>query len=810
MSGKRDINAELLPHAAAICRRLFPKGTEVPSRNEYRTGDLSGGKGDSLVVSFTNGLWKDHNDSGDGGGNLLTLIANAACGGDRTDAIRQAREWGYLKDKDEEVFVLPLPATATLPVPPKGYHGYFYLNAAGQKIFYKYNKAKQPMWFGGKKGEEKLHYSAPPVRPLFALPTLLKDTDSEVVVAEGEKAAAALIKVGVLATTWLGGSGAWRGAEWNVLRGRRVLLWPDDDEAGQKCMAGIAAMLVEKYSCEVRIVKVDGMSEYRETKADAADVPEDKLAEELKNRREKAVAFVPLVAAAPADDDGHRRAGKKDDSLSTERAFLGAMLDDATAVFTELDKVGADFRAACFFDIRHQYIFAAARQIFEDAKMPAPDRVLIAARLAEKGFLGDGNGKVPLAYLEGLGGEETSAEKAVAYAGFITKGSLERRMKAAVLKSAETFNAEKSDLPAQSDAWEKWEAVLSFLIREENKMNRAAGSHISIGDASHNLWLKIEKAKNDEEYSDFSGAPTGLPCLDDALGGFRKGSLVVVAARPGCGKTAFALQSMIWQFRDADKNPPPSVLFFSLEMRSTEIAGRILSSVTKINSMKFMKPETMDTEDIRNLCRGQVLLQDKPIYIDDEAALDVFNVWARTRRMARMQAQEGRELSLVVVDYLQLLEADTESRRLHAPRAEQIARATRALKHMANELNVPVLALSQLNRDSEKSFRTGPKLSDLRDSGSIEQDADVVIFLENARGVDENAPLPADGTRQMTIYLAKNRHGPTGRKWDVGFKGHINRFAWTKPLKVPAAPKPPEAKTPPDAPTGDNSSADFG
>lgn len=270
---------------------------------------------------------------------------------------------------------------------------------------------------------------------------------------------------------------------------------------------------------------------------------------------------------------------------------------------------------------------------------------------------------------------------------------------------------------------------------------------------------------------DLTGLPSGFYDLDDMLGGFNAGELTVIAARPSMGKTAFALNLMEY----ATLNPPehlgrqPVVLFFSLEMGSLSIVQRMLCSRARVDSHR-LRSGRLDTSSYQDLTQAAGELEASKLMIDDTPGLSIMALRSRARRVRHKQG-----LDMIVVDYLQLMGAKAENRQ------QEISLISRSLKELARELEVPVLALSQLSRGVESREEKRPLLSDLRESGSIEQDADVVMMLYRAEYYHDTP----ENKGKAEVIVAKQRNGPTGSV-QLQFKGTILRFENLAPSTVEA------------------------
>ena len=256
-----------------------------------------------------------------------------------------------------------------------------------------------------------------------------------------------------------------------------------------------------------------------------------------------------------------------------------------------------------------------------------------------------------------------------------------------------------------------------------------------------------------------TGLPTGFLDLDDKTAGLQKGDLIIVAGRPSMGKTSFAMNMAEY----AALHEKCTVAFFSLEMPGNQLAMRLISGLGRINSGK-LRTGRLDDQDWPRLTTAASQLEDAPLYIDDSSVISPIGVRTRARRLKR---EKG--LGLIVVDYLQLMESDRPGR--NETRATEISSITRSLKSLAKELEVPIIALSQLNRSLVQRPNKRPIMSDLRESGAIEQDADVILFIH--RDEVENEETEHKGVAE--VIIGKQRNGPTGTL-KMAFLGEFTRF----------------------------------
>ncbi|MDR1790039.1 MAG: replicative DNA helicase [Opitutaceae bacterium] len=281
----------------------------------------------------------------------------------------------------------------------------------------------------------------------------------------------------------------------------------------------------------------------------------------------------------------------------------------------------------------------------------------------------------------------------------------------------------------------------------------------------------VEKLLKKE--GELTGVSSGFDDIDKLTYGFQRQEMIILAARPSMGKTALALNFAEHAVLPKSGDPVP-VLFFSLEMSASQLAMRMLCSLARVNMGRLREGKSSKDDDAKLRDAANEFLN-VPLYIDESSHLTVMQLRAKARRLAARLANEGTPLGFIMVDYLQLL-SPTDPR---VPREQQVAEMSRGLKALAKELNIPVLVLCQVNRETEKSGEGTPKLSNLRESGSIEQDADVVLML--ARSQEDKKEDERQGTKSETagtapdLIVAKNRNGATG-KLQLTFIKHYTRF----------------------------------
>lgn len=435
-------------------------------------------------------------------------------------------------------------------------------------------------------------------------------------------------------------------------------------------------------------------------------------------------------------------------AVDVERTVLGAMILDAEAV----PKVIESLQPECFFDKRNQLIYESMISLFE-ANEPI-DSVSLYEELKKNGKIESVGGP---AYISKLGQDVSSAANVEYHSKVVLEKWILRKLISSSMEiatNAYSGNEDVFDLldTAESKIFEITEAGLKESYKSMDRAVREAIEHI--------------EAIHSKNISSFS-VPTGFFGLDEMLGGFQKSDLIIVAARPSMGKTAFALSAA----RNAavDHNVP--IAIFSLEMATIQLVTRLICAEARINAHN-VRTGKFKAEDGPRISRTAHKLSQAPIYIDDSPGQTVLEIRAKARRL-----KAEKNIGLVIIDYLQLM---SSSSRMDS-REREISTISRSLKALAKELNVPVIALSQLNRAVESRTDKRPQLSDLRESGSIEQDADVVIFLNRPEYYGITQFSDGESTDGISeIIIGKQRNGPTG---DVRLK-FIKDFARFENLDV--------------------------
>jgi len=431
-------------------------------------------------------------------------------------------------------------------------------------------------------------------------------------------------------------------------------------------------------------------------------------------------------------------------SIEAEQSLLGGLLIDNEA----LDKVADVVSVSDFYRQDHQIIYQHIHQLIERSQ-PA-DIVTVGESLESNAELNTVGG---LEYLGLLAENTPTAANIRGYAQIVRERSIMRNL---VQVGTEIVDSALS--PQGRDAQQLLDESESkiFQIAEAGKNDRIGFTDIK--ELLPQVAERIDQLFQRDNPSDVTGVPTGYKDLDMMTSGLQPGDLVIIAGRPSMGKTSLALN--IAEYVAIDTGLPAAI--FSMEMGSTQLVSRLIGSVGKLNQHK-MRTGQLDDNDWEKLSYALGQLNEAPIFIDEGSALNPYEVRARARRLHK---QCGK-LGLVVIDYLQLMETAGSSEN----RATEISEISRSLKSLAKELNVPVVALSQLNRSVEQRPDKRPVMSDLRESGAIEQDADVIMFIY--RDEVYNPESPDKGVAE--IILAKQRNGPVGRV-KLTFLGEFTKF----------------------------------
>ena len=414
-------------------------------------------------------------------------------------------------------------------------------------------------------------------------------------------------------------------------------------------------------------------------------------------------------------------------SIDAEMAFLGSVMLRPEVLYDVMDAVNSE----SFYSDKHRIIFEAMLELFR--KSEPIDLLTLSAKLKEKDLLERIGGS---SYLSELVNSVPSSSNAEHYARIIQKKHLMRQLIEASEQVSVLGYDESQDLEELLDNAEK--AI--FKVTNFSTLHKFVDMRTILGDA----WERIDKMHHDKDT--LRGVPTGFKGIDNKLSGLQKSDLIILAARPSVGKTSLALDIA----RNAAMRHGVPVGIFSLEMSSQQLVDRMLASESKVDAWKLRTGKLTAEEDFGRISEALAELSKAPIFIDDQPGNNILKMRSVARRL---KSEKG--LGLIIVDYLQLM-SPTQSKN-NDNLVQQVTEISRSLKSLARELDVPVLALSQLSRAVES--RGGkPRLSDLRDSGSIEQDADVVMFIHRDKNED------GGGKENVTeILIEKHRNGPTGR-----------------------------------------------
>lgn len=416
-------------------------------------------------------------------------------------------------------------------------------------------------------------------------------------------------------------------------------------------------------------------------------------------------------------------------SIEAEQSVLGALLIDRDAVI----EVAEFLRPDDFYRAAHKDIFVAVLDLYE--RREPVDVVTVSEVLERTGLLEQAGGS---AYLASLMNLTPTAVNAVHYGRIVERKAVLRNLIGAAGRIAGIGYEESPDI---SEAIDRAEQEL-FSVSQK----RVAAGFSPLRQLLYAAYDRLDYLHAHK--GEVSGVRTGFRDLDTLTTGLQRSDLVILAARPSIGKTSLALNIA----EHAAVTEGKTVGLFSLEMSKEQLVLRLLSSVAKIDSQR-LRTGFLEEMDFTRLAPAMNALAEAPVFIDDTPNISTMELRTKARRL---QAESG--LDLLIVDYLQLMQATFVSR--DANRVQEVSEISRGLKGLARELQVPVLALSQLSRQAEMRESKEPRLSDLRESGSIEQDADLVLFLWRER--ERNAE-DADGDGEVVnLKLAKHRNGPTG------------------------------------------------
>ncbi len=430
-------------------------------------------------------------------------------------------------------------------------------------------------------------------------------------------------------------------------------------------------------------------------------------------------------------------------SLEAEQSVLGAVLLDFSCISDLLDTVKPD----SFYRKMHKDIFSVMLKMFTAGTTADFVTILEEVKRA-KIFQNDDDAKV---YLTSLVQIVPSTANVRTYAKIVQdKYYLRSLITAAQAMVAEA--ADSKDTP--QNVIDSAEQRIFEIRQGKDSKGLTRIDEIMLG-----AYDRLQKLAS-EDKEQFRGLPSGFASLDNIISGLNRSDLIILAARPGMGKTSFALNVATNVARKTSKD----VAIFSLEMSKEQLATRILSSESRVG-MKQLQNGELSGEDWERLAVNAQQISNMPIYVDDTSGLSVSEIKAKARRL--------RNLGLIVIDYLQLMEGSGSDNRV-----QEVSAMTRALKIMAKDLNVPVITLSQLSRASDRRDDKRPMLADLRESGSIEQDADIVLFLYR----DSYYNKESEKQNIAECIIAKNRHGETNTV-EMAWDGKFTKFTGLEKFK---------------------------
>ena len=426
-------------------------------------------------------------------------------------------------------------------------------------------------------------------------------------------------------------------------------------------------------------------------------------------------------------------------NLEAEQSVLGAMMLSKDAIASILGQIQAEY----FYKDAHMHIYKAIESLFR--KNDVIDLVTVSSELKKQNTLENVGGK---AYLAEVVNSVPSASNVEYYANIVLEKALLRKLidvGGGVVSESFEDNRDVDDIlnDAQKNILE---------ISKENLQNDL----VPLGEVVTNTWDTISEAYENE--GGIVGVSTGFTDLDKLTSGFQKSDLLILAARPAMGKTALALNFAMKIGVDQQK----AVAIFSLEMPKEQLSLRMLAAEARVG-LSRLKTAQIKEDEYKGLSNALGRLSEAKVYIDDTPGISPMNMRAKCRRL-----QAETEISLIIIDYLQLMRCG--KKRIES-RFQEVSEIVRDIKSVAKELKVPIIALSQLSRDVEKRGGDIPKLSDLRESGEIEQTADLVVFIHR----DDYYEQSTMSLSPTKIVIAKHRNGPTGSV-DLVFRKDVSRF----------------------------------
>jgi replicative DNA helicase len=440
----------------------------------------------------------------------------------------------------------------------------------------------------------------------------------------------------------------------------------------------------------------------------------------------------------PAEPTGQMRVPPQ--FLEGERAILGGLLLDNDA----LPKVIASLSPDDFYREAHRNIFKAMTELFN--KNEPVDWITLTAVLKEQGMLESVGGH---GFLAELSDAVPSAANILHYTKVVREKSVLRQVIGAATEISTRCYEDHANIDEFLDEAEQ----LIFKVGESRIQTGFVHIHPILKDSFANIERNYERGES------ITGVPSGFPDLDMLTAGFQRSDLIIIAGRPSMGKTSFALN--VGMHAAIDRSTPTGM--FSLEMSREQLALRMLCAKARVD-LKKLRTGYLAKPDWGNLIQAVGNISEAPFYIDDTPAINTLELRAKARRL-----KKEIDLKLIIVDYLQLMRGATK----YDSREKEISEISRSLKALAKELDVPVIALSQLNRKVEERPNKRPQLADLRESGAIEQDADVIIFIYRDEVYNKSEENPKKG--EAEIIVGKQRNGPIGMA-KVHFKAEFSSF----------------------------------
>lgn len=446
-------------------------------------------------------------------------------------------------------------------------------------------------------------------------------------------------------------------------------------------------------------------------------------------------------------------------NIEAEQAVIGAVLLDNET----FDQISEALRGDEFFLEKHRRIYEAMTAAYDDGE--PIDLVTVSNRLRAEGLLDEVGG---VGYLTEVATATPTAANIVHYIQIVKDHAIHRR----ALQQVQGLVAAAGSSESGAELVQKMQMVTASL--EDEVVPKK--DFVPIGQAVREAYERIEKMAANPDARGITGLESGYPDLDRLTAGFQRSDLIIVAARPSVGKTAFALNIA----QNVAVKTKETVAIFSLEMSTSQLVQRMISAEANIDAGR-MRTGYMQEDDWAKLTMAMGRLSERKMFIDDSAAITVNEIRAKCRRLKKEQG-----LDLVIIDYLQLIQG---TRRRNDNRQTEVAEISRSLKQLAKELDVPVIALSQLSRSVEQRQDKRPMLSDLRESGSIEQDADIVAFLYRDDYYDKNS----ERQNIIEIIIAKQRNGPVGTV-ELAFLKNYNKFVSLERTEQPAPRREPDRR----------------